>query len=120
MFLILTGEARIIGAQIELRAIGEPSSRSLLTAEYLHLRQGEALFFNNVMHLHRYVKESWGSLKSVLVAFKKMKPALFMVVEQNANHNGPSFLQGFASPCITILLCLTHLMLVCQGLVCRD
>lgn len=88
-------EARAIGGHIEFRAVDEPSSPSLLTAEYLDLRQGEALFFNSVMHLHRYVKESRGSLKAVLIAIKKLMPALFTVVEQDASHNGPFFLARF-------------------------
>ena len=91
----LINEASKVGVQIEFHAIEEPASMSLLTAEYLDLRQEEELFFNSVMHLHRYVKESRGSLKAVLVAIKKLKPVLFTVVEQNANHNGPFFLARF-------------------------
>lgn len=92
---LLISEAAATGLQVEFQAINEPSSPSLLTAEFLDLMPGETLFFNSVMHLHRHVKDSRGSLKAALVAIKKLKPVLFTVVEQDANHNGPFFLARF-------------------------
>ncbi|KAL5746627.1 hypothetical protein ACOSP7_027773 [Xanthoceras sorbifolium] len=47
------------------------------------------------MHLHKYVKESRGSLKAILQAIKKLNPTFLTVVEQDANHNGPFFLGRF-------------------------
>ncbi|CAK9157177.1 unnamed protein product [Ilex paraguariensis] len=47
------------------------------------------------MHLHKYVKESRGSLKIILKSIKKLNPTLLIVVEQDANHNGPFFLGRF-------------------------
>ncbi|KAJ6996822.1 DELLA protein GAI1 [Populus alba x Populus x berolinensis] len=47
------------------------------------------------MHLHKFVKESRGSLKAILQAIKKLNPTLLTVVEQDANHNGPFFLGRF-------------------------
>ncbi|KAK3221064.1 hypothetical protein Dsin_015034 [Dipteronia sinensis] len=46
---------------------------SFLTEENLNLREGEALFVNSIMHLHKYVKESRGSLKAILQAIKRKK-----------------------------------------------
>ncbi|XP_020258391.1 DELLA protein RGL1-like [Asparagus officinalis] len=89
---ILLKNANTIGVHIEFRIMNESS---LLTAENLDIRQGETLVFNSIMHLHRYVKETRGSLKAVLVAIKKLKPELFTIVEQDANHNGPFFLARF-------------------------
>ncbi|KAL0310841.1 UNVERIFIED_CONTAM: GRAS family protein RAM1 [Sesamum angustifolium] len=47
------------------------------------------------MHLHKHVKESRGSLKTILQSVKKLNPVLLTVVEQDANHNGPFFLGRF-------------------------
>lgn len=70
-------------------------SPSILTRGNLSLREGEALFVNSIMHLHKFVKESRGSLKAILQAIKKLNPTLLTVVEQDANHNGPFFLGRF-------------------------
>ncbi|KAL5744882.1 hypothetical protein ACOSP7_027763 [Xanthoceras sorbifolium] len=80
---------------LEFALISEPVTTSLLTEENLNLREGEALFVNCIMHLHKYVKESRGSLKAILQAIKKLNPTLLTVVEQDANHNGPFFLGRF-------------------------
>ncbi|XP_009620744.1 GRAS family protein RAD1-like [Nicotiana tabacum] len=81
--------------RLEFQVIKEPVSASLFTREKLDVREGEALIVNSVMQLHKYVKESRGSLKTILQAIKKLGPALVIVVEQDANHNGPFFLGRF-------------------------
>ncbi|KAJ6305268.1 hypothetical protein OIU77_019030 [Salix suchowensis] len=91
----LAEEASSLGIRLEFNMISDPVTPLLLTAENLNLREGEALFFNSIMHLHRFVKESRGSLKAILQAIKKLNPALLTVVEQDANHNGPFFLGRF-------------------------
>ncbi|KAL5975774.1 hypothetical protein ACLOJK_020101 [Asimina triloba] len=90
-------EANSLGLAVEFRAVSgsDPPAPSSLNSETLGLREGEALFFNSIMHLHRYVKESRGSLKAVLQAVRKLSPTLLTVVEQDANHNGPFFLGRF-------------------------
>ncbi|WVZ01945.1 hypothetical protein V8G54_022751 [Vigna mungo] len=45
--------------------------------------------------LHKYVKESRGNLKEILLSVKKLSPTAFTVVEQDTNHNGPFFLGRF-------------------------
>ncbi|KAK3042651.1 hypothetical protein RJ639_000903 [Escallonia herrerae] len=88
-------ESSSLGISLELCMITERATPFLLTRENLNLREGEALFFNSIMHLHKYVKESRGSLKAILQAIKKLGPTLLTMVEQDANHNGPFFLGRF-------------------------
>ncbi|KAE8680328.1 nuclear transcription factor Y subunit C-9-like isoform 1 [Hibiscus syriacus] len=88
-------DACSLGILMEFHIITEPVTPSLLTPENLNLREGESLYINSVMHLHKYVKESRGSLKEILQAIKKLSPALLTVVEQDANHNGPFFFGRF-------------------------
>lgn len=92
---VLVEEASSLGIPIEFNMISEPVKPSLLTRDNLDLREGEALFVNSIMHLHKYVKESRGSLKAILQALKKLGPSVLTVVEQDANHNGPFFLGRF-------------------------
>ena len=91
----LVEEASSLGIALDFHMIPEPVTPSLLTRENLNLREGEALFINSVMHLHKYVKESRGSLQAILQAIKKLGPALLTMVEQDSNHNGPFFLGRF-------------------------
>ncbi|KAH7528078.1 GRAS family protein RAD1 [Ziziphus jujuba] len=91
----LVKEASSLGIQLEFNVLTEAVTPSLLTKENLNLREGEALVINGIMHLHKYVKESRGSLKAILQALKKLSPTLLTLVEQDANHNGPFFLGRF-------------------------
>lgn len=91
----LIDEAKKLGINLEFRAINEPLTPTLLTREKLELREGESLYVNSIMHLHEYVKESRGSLKAILQAIKKLCPNLLILMEQDANHNGPFFLGRF-------------------------
>ncbi|KAL4273899.1 hypothetical protein GQ457_13G000580 [Hibiscus cannabinus] len=91
----LSEEASSLSIPMEFHIITEPVTPSLLTPENLNIREGESLYINSFMHLHKYVKESRGSLKAILQAIKKLSPALLTVVEQDANHNGPFFLGRF-------------------------
>ncbi|GAV73502.1 GRAS domain-containing protein [Cephalotus follicularis] len=92
---VLLEDASSLGIDLEFNVISDSPTPSLLTRENLKLREGEALFVNSVMHLHKYAKESRGSLKAILQAIKKLGPTLLTVVEQDANHNGPFFLGRF-------------------------
>ncbi|CAN1750062.1 GRAS family protein RAD1 [Linum perenne] len=92
----LAREAQSLGiSRFEFNLIPDTVSPSLFTAETLDLRKGETLFVNGIMNLHKFVKESRGSLKAILQAIKKLGPKLLTVVEQDANHNGPFFLGRF-------------------------
>ncbi|KAJ4829867.1 hypothetical protein Tsubulata_013125 [Turnera subulata] len=91
----LAKEANALGIALEFSLVPEAITPGTLTRENLGLREGEALFVNSMMHLHKFVKESRGSLKAVLQAIKKLGPTLITVVEQDANHNGPFFLGRF-------------------------
>ncbi|RVW68844.1 DELLA protein GAI1 [Vitis vinifera] len=84
-----------MGVPLQLNTVSDPATPAFLTKESLDVREGEVLFVNSIMHLHKYVKESRGSLKAVLQAIKKLGPTLVTVVEQDANHNGPFFLGRF-------------------------
>ncbi|KAM7526904.1 hypothetical protein LguiA_016806 [Lonicera macranthoides] len=88
-------EATSLGIPFEFSTLAGPATPSLLTSENLKLREGETLFVNSIMQLHKYVKESRGCLKTILEAIKKLGPTLVTVVEQDANHNGPFFLGRF-------------------------
>ncbi|KAG9438993.1 hypothetical protein H6P81_019158 [Aristolochia fimbriata] len=91
----LIEEANFLGMTLEFHSIPQPITPVLLNVETLGLREGESLFVNSIMHLHKYVKESRGSLKTILQAVRKLDPTLFTIVEQDANHNGPFFLGRF-------------------------
>jgi len=92
---VLVNEASSLGIHLEFFTISEPACSSLLTVEKLNLRKGEALFVNSILQLHKYVKESRGNLKEILLSVKKLGPTAFTVVEQDTNHNGPFFLGRF-------------------------
>ncbi|EXB37529.1 hypothetical protein L484_004060 [Morus notabilis] len=92
---VLVEEASSLGIPLQFNILSELVTPSLLTRENLDLREGEALYVNCFTHLHKYVKESRGSLKAILQALKKLAPTLLTVVEQDANHNGPFFLGRF-------------------------
>ncbi|KAH1238343.1 DELLA protein GAIP [Glycine max] len=47
------------------------------------------------MNLNKYVKESRGYLKEILLSIKKLGPTALTVVEQDTNHNGHFFLGRF-------------------------
>ncbi|KAK8613237.1 hypothetical protein V6N13_101004 [Hibiscus sabdariffa] len=59
------------------------------------LKRNGIIIINSVMHLHKYVKETRGSLKAILQAIKKQVPTLLTMVEQDANYNEPFFLGRF-------------------------
>eukprot|EP01018_Ginkgo_biloba_P003182 Gb_25388 [translate_table: standard] len=78
---------------LEFHAVEE--SLENLHPSMLHLREGEALAVNSVLQLHCVVKESRGSLNSVLQSIHELKPRVLTLVEQDASHNGPFFLGRF-------------------------
>ncbi|KAL5730646.1 hypothetical protein ACHQM5_003444 [Ranunculus cassubicifolius] len=91
----LIDDASSLGMSLTFHLITETVTPALFTPEKLNLSKGEVLIINSIMHLHKYVKESRGSLKLILQSIKKLSPTLLTVVEQDANHNGPFFLGRF-------------------------
>ncbi|XP_057453315.1 GRAS family protein RAD1-like [Lotus japonicus] len=91
----LLEEASSLGMPLEFHIISEDLTPSLLTVEKLNLRDGEALFVNGILQLHKHIKESRGYLKEILQSIKKLGPTAITVVEQDTNHNGPFFLGRF-------------------------
>ncbi|XP_042041546.1 GRAS family protein RAD1-like [Salvia splendens] len=83
------------GIDLECNFVREVVSPLTLTREKLGLKEEEVLVVNSIMQLHKHVKESRGSLKTILQSIKKLGPDLVTVVEQDANHNGPFFLGRF-------------------------
>ncbi|KAI3696275.1 hypothetical protein L1987_79287 [Smallanthus sonchifolius] len=60
----------------------------------LDLREGEVVAVNSVFEMHELLARP-GAVEKVLSAVKEMKPEILTVVEQEANHNGPVFLERF-------------------------
>uniref|UniRef100_A0A5B6ZY23 DELLA protein n=1 Tax=Davidia involucrata TaxID=16924 RepID=A0A5B6ZY23_DAVIN len=65
-----------------------------LDASMLDLREGESVAVNTVFELHQLLARP-GAIEKVLSAVKEMKPEILTVVEQEANNNGPVFLDRF-------------------------
>ncbi|XP_059649541.1 DELLA protein GAI1-like [Cornus florida] len=65
-----------------------------LEASMLHLKEDEVVAVNSVFELHELLARP-GAIEKVLSAVKEMKPEILTVVEQEASHNGVSFLDRF-------------------------
>ncbi|XP_023550748.1 DELLA protein GAIP [Cucurbita pepo subsp. pepo] len=67
-----------------------------LDASMLELRPSEveAVVVNSVFELHQLLARP-GAIEKVLSVVKQMKPEIVTVVEQEANHNGPVFVERF-------------------------
>lgn len=89
----LEAYAQSLGLHLEFSAV--KSSLENLTAEDIKLEDGEVLVVNSILHLHRMVKESRGTLHSVLKAISELSPKMMVLVEQDSSHNGPFFLGRF-------------------------
>lgn len=71
------------------------SNLESLQPEDINLFDGELLVVNSILQLHGVVKESGVALNSVLQKIRKLSPKAVLLVEQDANHNGPFFLGRF-------------------------
>ncbi|XP_062181824.1 GRAS family protein RAD1-like [Phragmites australis] len=89
----LEAYAEGLGMRLEFRAI-DRSLESLHTDD-LGIGADEAVAINSILELHCVVKESRGALNSVLQTIRKLSPKAFVLVEQDAGHNGPFFLGRF-------------------------
>uniref|UniRef100_A0A0D3EXI7 Uncharacterized protein n=1 Tax=Oryza barthii TaxID=65489 RepID=A0A0D3EXI7_9ORYZ len=78
---------------LEFRAVDR--SLESLHIEDLGIDADEAVAINSVLELHPVVKENRGALNSVLQTIRMLSPRAFVLVEQDAGHNGPFFLGRF-------------------------
>ncbi|KAM0960616.1 hypothetical protein ACFX2I_025531 [Malus domestica] len=87
--------AETIGVEFEFRGF-VASSLADLTPSMLDIRpsEGEVVAVNSVFELHRLLARP-GAVDKVLSSIKAMKPKIVTIVEQEANHNGPVFLDRF-------------------------
>ncbi|CAL0301425.1 unnamed protein product [Lupinus luteus] len=60
----------------------------------LDIRAEEAVAVNSVFELHRMFARP-GSIEKILATVKMIKPKIVTIVEQEANHNGPVFMDRF-------------------------
>ncbi|KAK9106520.1 hypothetical protein Syun_022531 [Stephania yunnanensis] len=65
-----------------------------LDSETIRLREGEAVAVNSVFELHELLARP-GSVEKVLGLVRAVRPSVVTVVEQEANHNGPVFVDRF-------------------------
>lgn len=87
--------AETIHVEFEYRGF-VANSLADLDASMLELRPSEveAVAVNSVFELHKLLARP-GAIEKVLSVVKQMKPEIVTVVEQEANHNGPVFLDRF-------------------------
>ncbi|MED6115666.1 hypothetical protein PIB30_092886 [Stylosanthes scabra] len=85
--------ARTIRIRFEFRGFA-CNSLSDLDPTVLDIKPGESVAVNAVFELHRLLAKP-GSLERVLNTVKRIEPEMVTVVEQEANHNGPVFLERF-------------------------
>lgn len=86
--------AETLGVEFEYRGF-VANTLADLDASMLDLRRrDEAVAVNSVFELHQLLARP-GDVEKVLMAVKEMRPEILTVVEQEANHNGPVFLDRF-------------------------
>nr|AKA95154.1 DELLA protein RGL1 [Hevea brasiliensis subsp. brasiliensis] len=87
--------AETIGVEFEFRGF-VANSLADLQPEMLDLRppEVETVAVNSVFELHRLLARP-GGIDRVLSSIKAMKPKIVTIVEQEANHNGPVFVDRF-------------------------
>ncbi|CAM8954106.1 unnamed protein product [Rhodiola kirilowii] len=87
--------AETIHVEFEFRGF-VANSLADLDASMLELKpsETESVAVNSVFELHRLLARP-GAIEKVLNVIKEIKPEIVTVVEQEANHNGPVFLNRF-------------------------
>ncbi|KAF5193507.1 Della protein gai1 [Thalictrum thalictroides] len=65
-----------------------------LDSAMFDIRPNETVVVNSVFELHQLLAIP-GAIEKVLRSIKEMKPKIVTIVEQEANHNGPIFLDRF-------------------------
>ncbi|KAJ0100046.1 hypothetical protein Patl1_21285 [Pistacia atlantica] len=86
--------AETIGVEFEFRGF-VANSLADLEPEMLDIRpEVETVAVNSVFELHRLLARP-GGIEKVVSSIKAMKPKIITIVEQEANHNSPVFLDRF-------------------------
>ncbi|CAJ1970844.1 unnamed protein product [Sphenostylis stenocarpa] len=85
--------AQKICVQFEFRGF-VCNSLADLDPSMLEIRAGESVAVNSIFELHRLLARPV-EIEKVLATVKRINPDIFTVVEQEANHNGPVFLERF-------------------------
>nr|UXL73224.1 GRAS family transcription factor family protein DELLA [Jasminum sambac] len=65
-----------------------------LNASMFDIREGETVAVNSIFELHQLLARP-SAIEKVLQVVSELKPEILTVVEQEANHNGPVFLDRF-------------------------
>ncbi|XP_022855476.1 DELLA protein GAI1-like [Olea europaea var. sylvestris] len=65
-----------------------------LNASMFDVREGETVAVNSIFELHQLLAQP-GAIEKVLQVVSEVKPEILTVVELEANHNGPVFLDRF-------------------------
>lgn len=85
--------AETINVEFEYKGL-VANSLADLDSSMFDIREGEALAVNSIFDLHQLLARP-GAIEEVLQVVRVMEPEIFTVVEQEANHNGPVFLDRF-------------------------
>ncbi|KAL2518844.1 DELLA protein RGA [Abeliophyllum distichum] len=85
--------AETINVEFEYRGF-VANSLADLNASMFDIREGETVAVNSIFELHQLLART-GAIEKVLQVVSEMKPEILTVVEQEANHNGPVFLDRF-------------------------
>ncbi|KAI0491802.1 hypothetical protein KFK09_026063 [Dendrobium nobile] len=79
------------------RSVGVPFTFQAVAAgrlDSVRVKPGEAVAINSVLQLHLLLSET-GPIDSVLTLIRELRPKILTVVEQDADHNKPAFLDRF-------------------------
>ncbi|KAI5677837.1 hypothetical protein M9H77_08787 [Catharanthus roseus] len=85
--------AETINVEFEYRGF-VANSLADLDASMFDIREGETVAVNSIFELHQLLARQ-GAIDKVLSVVKELKPEIMTVVEQEANHNGPVFMDRF-------------------------
>lgn len=85
--------AESINVEFEFRGF-VANSLADLDASMFHIRERETVAVNSIFELHQLLARP-GGIEKVLSVVKELKPEIFTIVEQEANNNGPVFMDRF-------------------------
>ncbi|KAF5457526.1 hypothetical protein F2P56_021623 [Juglans regia] len=85
--------AEAIGVEFQFRGF-VATSLADIDPSMVDIRPDEAVAVNSVFELHPMLARP-GAIDKVLSSIKSMKPKILTIVEQEANHNGPVFVERF-------------------------
>ncbi|XP_019160270.1 PREDICTED: DELLA protein GAI1-like [Ipomoea nil] len=85
--------AETINVEFEFRGF-VANSLADLDASMFNIQDGETVAVNSIFELHQLLARP-GAIEKVLSVVQDMKPEIVTVVEQEANHNGPVFMDRF-------------------------